>query len=111
MASFKTLAALALLSVTTSTPTFSTTLQRQPGYNYVSSGAKRTELAAIPGASTTILRTSSIVLIPIEANVRRQKQQALASVSQTLFGKCIRGAARDSNAPSKLVVSQIEPLK
>jgi hypothetical protein len=88
MASFKTLAALALLSVTTSTPTFSTTLQTQPGYNYVSSGA----------ASTTIRRTSSIVLIPIEANVRRQQQEVLASVSQTLFGKCIRGAARDSNA-------------
>jgi hypothetical protein len=34
----------------------------------------------------------------MEANVRRQQQEALASVSQTLFGKCIRGAARDSNA-------------
>jgi hypothetical protein len=39
------------------------------------------ELAAIPGASTTIWRTSSIVLMPIEANVRRQQQEALASVS------------------------------
>ena len=67
------------------------------------------ELAAIPGASTTIRRTSSIVLMSIDANVRRQQQEALASVSQTLFGKCIRGAARE--APSKLVVSQIEPLK
>jgi hypothetical protein len=56
------------------------------------------ELAAIPGASTTIWRTSSIVLMPIEANVRRQQQEALASVSQALFGKCNRGAARDSNA-------------
>ena len=56
------------------------------------------ELAAIPGASTTIRRTSSIVLMPIEANVRRRQQGALASVSQALFGKCIRGAARDSNA-------------
>jgi hypothetical protein len=75
MASFKTLAALALLSVTTSTPTLSTTLQRQPGYNYVSSGAKRARVAAIPGAFTTIRRTSSIVLIPIEANVRRQRRR------------------------------------
>ena len=49
--------------------------------------------------------------MPIEANVRRQQQEALASVSQTLFDKCIRGAARDSNAPSKLVVSQIDPPK
>ena len=56
------------------------------------------ELAAIPGASTTIRRTSSIVLMPIAANVRRQLQEALASVSQALFGKCIRGAARNSNA-------------
>jgi hypothetical protein len=47
MASFKTLAALALLSVTTSTPpTFSTTLQRQPGYNHVSSGAKRAQVGS-----------------------------------------------------------------
>jgi hypothetical protein len=42
--------------------------------------------------------------MPIEADVRRQQQEALASVSQTLFDNCIRGAA-------KLVVSQIEPLK
>src|ERR1700757_4008416 len=46
MVSFKTLAALALLSVTTSTPTFSTTLQGQPGYNYVSSGAKRARVGS-----------------------------------------------------------------
>ena len=46
MASFKTLAALALLSVTTSTPTFSTTLQRQPGYNHVSLGAKRARIGS-----------------------------------------------------------------
>jgi hypothetical protein len=45
----------------------------------------------------------------IDANVRRHQQEALASVSQTLFGKCIRGAARET--ASKLVVSQIEPLK
>jgi hypothetical protein len=99
MASFKTLAALALLSVTTSTPTFSTTLQRG---NQVMTTFRQElsepELAAIPGASTTIRRTLSIVLMPIEANVRRQQQEALASVSQTLFGKCIRGAARDGNA-------------
>ena len=36
--------------------------------------------------------------MPIEANVRRQQQEALASVSQALFGKCNRDAARDSNA-------------
>jgi hypothetical protein len=98
MASFKTLAALALLSVTTSTLAYSTTLQRQPGYNEFRQELSEPELAAIPGASTTIRRTSSIVLMPIEANVRRQQQEALAGVSQTLFGKCIRGAARDSNA-------------
>jgi len=98
MASFKTLAALALLSVTTSTPTFSTTLQRQQVITTFRQELSEPELAAIPGASTTIRRTSSIVLMPIEANVRRQQQEAMASVSQTLFGKCIRGAARDSNA-------------
>jgi hypothetical protein len=46
MASLKTLAALTKLSVTTSTPTFSTTLQRQPGYDYVSSGAKRARIGS-----------------------------------------------------------------
>src|ERR1700745_2418064 len=46
MASFKTLAASALLSVTTSTPAFSRTLQRQPGYNCVSSGAKRARVSS-----------------------------------------------------------------
>lgn len=98
MASFKTLAALALLSVTTSTPTFSTTLQRQPGYNYVSSGAKRARV----GSNSWCLHNYSAdefdCSYAIEANVRRQQQETLASVSQALFGKCIRGAARDSNA-------------
>ena len=82
MASFKTLAALALLSVTTSTPTFSTTF--------------RQELASPTWQQFLVpphRRTSSIVLMPIEANVRRQQQEALASVSQTLFGECIRGAS------------------
>jgi len=65
------------------------------------------ELAAIPGASTTIRRTSSIVLMSIDANVRRQQQEALASVSQTLFGKCIRCAARET--PSKHVVARSSP--
>ena len=46
MASFKTLAALALLLVTTSMPAFSTILQRQPDSNYVSSGAKRARIGS-----------------------------------------------------------------
>jgi hypothetical protein len=38
MTSFKTLAALALLSAAASTPVFSRTLERQARHNYVSSG-------------------------------------------------------------------------
>jgi len=45
------------------------------------------ELPAIPGASTTILRTRSIVLMPIEANVPKQQQEGSANVSSTLFSK------------------------
>jgi hypothetical protein len=71
------------------TPTFSTIFRQE---------LSEPEFSAIPGASTTIRRTSSTVLMPIEANVRRQQREALASVSQTLFGKCISGVARDSNA-------------
>ena len=51
------------------------------------------ELAAIPGASTTIWRTSSIVLMPIEANVPKQQEEGSANVSSTLFSNCMRGAA------------------
>jgi hypothetical protein len=98
MASFKTLAALALLSVTTSTPTFSTTLQRQPGYNYVSSGAKRARV----GSNSWCLHNYSADEFDCSYADRSQcaatAREALASVSQALFGKCIRGAARDSNA-------------
>ena len=89
MASFKSLAALVLLSATTSKPTFSTIFRQE---------LSDPEFSAIPGASTAIRRTSSTVLMPIEANVRRQQREALASVSQTLFGKCISCVARDSNA-------------
>ena len=51
-------------------------------------------MAAIPGASTTILRRRSIVLIPIEPNVPKQQQKGLANVSSTLFGECMRGMTR-----------------
>jgi hypothetical protein len=47
--------------------------------------------------------------MPIEANVRRQQQEALASVSQTLFVSAF-AVPRAMATPSKLVVSQIEPL-
>ena len=51
------------------------------------------ELPTIPGASKTILRTRSIVLMPIEANVPKQQEEGSANVSSTLFSNCMRAAA------------------
>jgi hypothetical protein len=68
--SFKTFVALPLLSATARKPVFSRTLQRQAPRNRVLSGVK--QAAGGPGASATILRTTSIVLTPIEANVPKQ---------------------------------------
>ena len=103
MASFKTLAALALLSVTTSTLAYSTTLQRQPGYNEFRQELSEPELAAIPGASTTIRRTSSIVL-------NSDRSQCAATAAGGL-GQCEPNPFRCAFAVPRLVVSQIEPLK
>jgi hypothetical protein len=48
--------------------------------------------------------------MPIEANVRRQQQEALASVTKP-FSVSAFAVPRAIATPSKLVVSQIEPLK
>jgi hypothetical protein len=51
------------------------------------------ELPAIPGASTTILRTRSIALMSIEANAPQQQQEGSANVRPTPFGRLHARAA------------------
>jgi hypothetical protein len=96
MTSFKILGALVLLSAAASTCAFSTTSQRRLAQDFVPQELSERGLAAIPGASTTILRTTSIVLRLIKPNVPKQHQEGLANVSPTLFGRCMREAARPS---------------
>jgi len=92
MTSSKILAALALFSATASAPVFSATLHRQARHNYVSSRVNRAGVANHSWCSK-ILRTRSIVLMPIEANVPKQQEEGAANVSSTLFSNCMRGAA------------------